>query len=124
MQGNPSNSHSYMSAFATAERRRREELLAIRKQDRDRQQAQTTDEPVVEPPAEQQDLPPHLFIESALLPAQTELSSSRPERSVVERLSGLSRSRGWIGCGKDADGSAWKTQSVFHFSPTLRLLVF
>jgi hypothetical protein len=49
------NSHFSMSAFATVERRRREELLAIQKQDRDRQQAQTTDEPVVvEPPAEQQ----------------------------------------------------------------------
>jgi hypothetical protein len=85
MQGNPSNSHFSMSAFATVERRRREELLAIQKQDRDQRQAQTRDEPVVPSPPEQQDPPPpHLFIEPALLPAQTELSSSRPERSVVE----------------------------------------
>jgi len=76
-----------MSAFATVERRRREELLAIQKQDRDQQQAQTTDEPVVPSPpeqqdssAEQQDPPLHLFIEPALLPAQTELSP-RPEES-------------------------------------------
>src|SRR5277367_229622 len=87
MQGNPSNSHFSMSAFATVERRRREELLALQKQDRDQRQAQTTDEPVVPSPpeqqdssAEQQDPPLHLFIEPALLPAQTELSP-RPEES-------------------------------------------
>jgi hypothetical protein len=55
-----------MSAFATVERRRRGELLAIQKQDRVQQQAQTTDEPVVvEPSPEQQDPPPHPFIELA-----------------------------------------------------------
>jgi hypothetical protein len=58
MQGNPLNSLFSMSAFATVERRRREELLAIQKQDRDQQQAQTTDAPaVVEPSVEPPDPP-------------------------------------------------------------------
>jgi hypothetical protein len=87
MQGNPSNSHFSMSAFATVERRRREELLAIQKQDRDRQQAQTTAEPVVPSPPEQQDSPPHPFIELALSPAQGELPSP-PERTRISDSAG------------------------------------
>src|ERR1700733_1491749 len=94
MQGNPSNSRFSMSAFATAERRRREQLLAIQKQDRDRQQAQTTGEPVVvEPSAEQPDPPPHPFIELVLLPAQTELSSP-PEPTRISDCAGLATATG------------------------------
>jgi hypothetical protein len=81
-----------MSAFATAERRR-EQLLAIQKQDRDRQQTQTTGEPVVPSPPEQQDPPPHLFIESACLPEQTELSS-QPEPARISGPAGLATATG------------------------------
>ena len=67
MQESPSNSHNFMPALATVQRRRRRELLAIQKQDRERQQAQTTEAPLeVEPPAEQPEPPPHPFNEPAL----------------------------------------------------------
>jgi hypothetical protein len=55
-----------MSAFATVERRRRQELLALRNQDQP--QAQTTDQPVVvQQPGEQPYPPPRPFTEPALL---------------------------------------------------------
>jgi hypothetical protein len=47
------------------------------------------------------------------------IPTGAPERSDCL----VCQDRGMIGCGKDADGSAWKTQSVFHFSPTLGLRV-
>jgi hypothetical protein len=81
---NPSTSRFSMSALATVARRRREELLAA--QNQQTPQAQTTDEPILaEQPPQQPDTPPRPFTEPEFLSAQTELSSSRPERSLVER---------------------------------------
>jgi hypothetical protein len=44
-----------------------------------------------------------LFSNRSPVEASPSPLSSRPERSVVERLSGLSRVREWVGCGKDVD---------------------
>jgi hypothetical protein len=69
-----------MSAFATVERRRREELLAIQKQDRDQRQAQTRDEPVVPSPPNNKTRRP--LTSSSNLPfCRHKQNCHRPDRS-------------------------------------------